>query len=216
MCGGCRPTAKLTTPEKFASRKLVNANAICQRSLMMKPLMLPMFAALLAMVSPLHAQDNVDPTVTDGGATAPPPGDSAGPRRFWQATLPGGHYMVALERISSISRHKYILDGAMVVDEVTVDAAGQSLARFYVVSPISTAVPGNTAAAIVERGRELLDATGQRAGSDLQNMVVKKYPETSHARTVEYRVLTEAQLTSLYASLRGAWETGRGRQFTAQ
>lgn len=183
---------------------------------MMKPLMLPMFAALLAMVSPLHAQDNVDPTVTDGGATAPPPGDSAGPRRFWQATLPGGHYMVALERISSISRHKYILDGAMVVDEVTVDAAGQSLARFYVVSPISTAVPGNTAAAIVERGRELLDATGQRAGSDLQNMVVKKYPETSHARTVEYRVLTEAQLTSLYASLRGAWETGRGRQFTAQ
>jgi len=179
---------------------------------MMKPLMISFFAALLAVSPPVHAQDeDIQP---QNGETAA--GDAAGPRRFWQATLPGGHYMVALDRISSISRHKYILDGAMVIDEVTVDAMGQSLARFYVVSPITAAAPGNTAAAIVERGRELLDATAQRSGADLQNMVVKKYPETSHARTVEYRILTEAQLASLYASIRGAWESGRGRQFTSQ
>jgi hypothetical protein len=45
------------------------------------------------------------------------PGDSAGPNRFWQATLSGGHYMVALDRISAVSRHKYLLDGAVIVDD---------------------------------------------------------------------------------------------------
>ena len=47
-------------------------------------------------------------------------------------------------------------------------------------------------------------------------MVVKKYPVTSHAKTIEYRILSEAELTSLYNSVRNSWETGRGRKFTAK
>lgn len=137
--------------------------------------------------------------------------DTASRNPFWQASVGGGHYMVRLDRIASISRHRYLLDGAVVVDEVTVDTAGQALARFYHLSPVSEAMPGNSAARIAERGRELLDSAAQRSGTDIQNMVVKKYPETTHARTIEYRLETSAQLDSLYQSLRTAWETGRGR-----
>ncbi len=143
-------------------------------------------------------------------------GDTAGPNRFWQATLSGGHFMVALDRISSVSRHQYVLDGALIVDEVTVDTIGQALARFYYITPITDSAPGNTASELANRGRELVDKAAQRAGADVQNMVVKKYPVTSHAKTIEYRILSEAELSSLYSSVRASWETGRGRKFTAK
>ena len=42
--------------------------------------------------------------------------------------------MVALDRIASVSRHKYVLDGALIIDEVTVDTVGQASARFYFIS----------------------------------------------------------------------------------
>jgi hypothetical protein len=153
--------------------------------------------------------------------TAPEkPSDSAGANRFWQATLGGGHYMVSLDRISSVSRHKYVLDGALIVDEVTVDALGQSLARFYFITPISDAADGNGAAAAlssaVDRGRELIDKAADKAGADVHQMVVKKFPETTHARTVEFRLLSEAELSGLYNSVRGAWESGRGRKFAVK
>jgi len=143
------------------------------------------------------------------------PKDESVPNRFWQATLAGGNYMVALDKITSVSRHKYLLDGTLIVDEVTVDTLGQALARFYFVSPITDAAPGNVVADIAERGRELLDKSAQHAGVDVQNMVVKKYPETSHAKSIEYRILTESELTGLYNSVHGAWESGKGRQYSA-
>lgn len=133
--------------------------------------------------------------------------------RFWQATLKGGNYMVALDKITSVSRHKYLLDGTLIVDEVTVDTVGQSLARFYYASPVSEATPRNVAKDAVDRGRELLDKATDHVNVDVQDMVVKKYPETSHAKSIEYRILTEAELTALYNSVHGAWESGKGRQF---
>lgn len=148
------------------------------------------------------------------------PSDSAGADRFWQATLSGGHYMVALDRISSVSRHKYVLDGAMIVDEVTIDALGQSLARFYFITPISDAAKGSSAAAVVssavDRGRELIDKAAGTVGVDVHQMVVKKFPETTHAHTVEFRLMSEAELAKLYQSVRAAWESGRGRKFVVK
>ena len=32
--------------------------------------------------------------------------------------------MVGLDRIASVSRHKYVLDGALIIDEVTVEQTG--------------------------------------------------------------------------------------------
>jgi len=179
-----------------------------------KPILLALAGLLVCSVH-LCAQDATDPTggtTTDKSKT----GDTPAPGRFWQATLGGGNFMVALDRIVSVSRHKYVLDGALIVDEVTVDTVGQALARFYFITPITDAAPGNTVSGLATRGRELIDKAAQRAGTDVQNMVMKKYPETTHAKSIEYRVLSEAELTALYTSVRSAWETGRGRQYNSK
>ena len=173
-----------------------------------KPVLL-LLVGLLACSLPATAQN----PPADAAEKA---GETAGPNRFWQATLGGGHYMVALDRISSVSRHQYVLDGAVIVDEVTVDTIGQALARFYYISPITDAAAGSTASEVVDRARELVERAADRAGTNVQNMVVKKYPVTSHAKTIEYRILSEAELTALYKSVQNSWETGRGRKFTAK
>lgn len=121
--------------------------------------------------------------------------------------------MVALDRIVSVSRHKYVLDGTLIIDEVTVDTVGQALARFYFITPITDATTANSLSGLANRGREMVDKVAERAGTDVHNMVVKKYPDTSHAKSIEYRVLSEKDLGSIYASVRNAWETGRGRVF---
>ena len=154
-----------------------------------------------------------------GPTTEPPPanesdGDKEGSPRFWQAKLPGGSYMVALDRITSVSRHKYLLDGTLIVDEVTIDTTGQALVRFYYISPVTSGVSGTAASKLVERAAALADRTAQTMGSELQNMVVKQYPLTTHAKTIEYRLLSEKQLDVLFTSAKTAWETGKGRIFT--
>lgn len=195
---------------KFPSRGLAKRKSLCNGFPMFKKPLLLLLAGFLACAVQVHAQE---PEETD---TKDKAGDSAGPARFWQATLGGGHYMVALDRIASVSRHKYVLDGAVVVDEVTVDTVGQALARFYFITPITDEAPGNSITGIAKRGRELVDKAAERVGTEAQNMVMKKYPETSHAKSIEYRILSEPELTALYASVRSSWESGRGRKFTAK
>ncbi len=182
---------------------------------MFRETLLLVLASLFTCVGSVWAQD--DAPAADGTTPEKPKaGESPGPGRFWQATVNGGHFMVALDRIASVSRHKYVLDGALVVDEVTVDTVGQALARFYFITPITDSAPGASVAGIANRGRELLEKAAEHAGLDVQNMVMKKYPETSHAKSIEYRMLSAADLTALYGSVRSAWETGRGRQFATK
>ncbi len=175
---------------------------------MLKNLWLALLSSFLVCSSFLYAQDQ---TGTDGTAIK---GDTAGPNRFWQATLTGGHYMIALDKITSVSRHKYVLDGSLIVDEVTVDSVGQALARFYFMRPITDAMESNVATQLADQGKELLDKVAKRGGTEVQNMVVKKYPDTTHAKSIEYRLLTQAELTSLYDSVRNSWESGKGRKFS--
>jgi len=165
------------------------------------------FASVVAISVDLRAQTETPTEKTK---------ESVGDARFWQANLSGGSYMVALDRIVSVSRHQYLLDGALIVDEVTIDTTGQALARFYFISPVTDAAPGNTVADLAKRGRELVDKATKYVGTEVQNMVVKKYPDTTHAKSIEYRLLTEAELSSLYGSVQNAWETGRGRKFNAK
>lgn len=168
-------------------------------------------SASIMSIAPTSAQTPQQPGTPDTGVT-----DTAARNPFWQASLGGGHYMVRLDRIASISRHRYLLDGAVIVDEVTVDTAGQALARFYHLTPVSDAVGNESVQRIAGRGREILEQATGRANTDVQNMVVKKYPDTTHARTIEYRVESAEQLTALYNSLRTAWESGRGREMSIE
>lgn len=142
--------------------------------------------------------------------------EQRGRRGFWEASLVGGNYVVALSRITSVSRHRYVLDSTVIVDEVTVDSEGQSLARFYFIKPVTTAGPESGTAKIAERVLEVANNAASEKGSSVQDMVHKKYPLTTHSKAVEYRLLTEAQLTSLYQSVKTAWQTGDGRVFKGQ
>ncbi len=99
---------------------------------------------------------------------------------------------------------------------MTIDTVGQSLARFYYITPITSGVPGAGVSQAAEAAIGLLDSAARTAGSDLKNMVVKKYPLTTHAKTIEYRLLSEGQLNVLFQSAKTAWQTGKGRVFTGR
>jgi hypothetical protein len=135
---------------------------------------------------------------------------------YWSADLPGGEYFVELSKITSVSHHKYLLDGAAIVDEVTVDSLGQALARFYFITPLTEGI--NTSLSgpgmVSKHVQELSDKVSERTGTDLQNMVVKKYPETTHAKSIEYRLLSAVELNGLYNSVKNAWISRRGHIFS--
>ncbi len=184
-------------------------------------------AALLGAAALAPAQQPAAPAPRPAGAANQgqpqnqddePIQDEENKRRFWEAALPGGHFQVALDRIVSISMHEYVLDGSVVVTEVTVDTAGQALPRFYYLEPVSDRASGTgtgaAVAGIVDRGRQLLERAGERAGTEVHNMVQKKYGVSTHTKTLEYRVLSMDELTAIYNSVRRAWDSGRGRRIT--
>jgi len=177
--------------------------------------------ALLCSVSRAFAQSGPgnagdDPAPNQNEETESNVTDREGPRNFWEASLPGGHYMVRLGSISSVSMHEYVLDGNLIVNEMTVDTNGRSLARFYHIQPVTDAADRTAVTRAVDRGRELLDRAGERAGFAVHDMVQKNYPNTTHAGTVEFRILHLNDLEAIYGSLRGAWERGRGRTVTIE
>jgi hypothetical protein len=160
------------------------------------------------------ANPNAEPTSEEGGKSNAKESDDN--KRFWQASLPGGHYMVALDHISSISMHEYLLNGNLIVNEMVVDTNGRALARFYHVKIAAENSTSGTARRVVEKGHELLDRVGEKTGTDVKDMVQKDYPTTSHAGMVEYRVMSLADLEAIYKSVKNAWETGRGRKITVK
>lgn len=195
---------------------------------MKKTALLYLFASLFLAV-PLTAQTaddvasdvegtNTDSDDSDGGADdeESKAEESDSNRRFWQASVPGGHYMVALGSITAISMHQYVLDTQLLVTEMVIDTNGRSLARFYYVTSVAEDSGSASAARIVGKGRELLDRAGQRAGTNALDLAQKNYPTTSHAGMVEYRLLDLRDLNAFYKSVQSAWETGKGRKITVK
>ena len=130
--------------------------------------------------------------------------------RFWEAKLPGGEYMVALSRISSISKHTYMV-GNLEITEVVVDTTGNSLVRFYAAN--TAGGEANILKNAQDRLRDLGREKGAQAG--VQGApVIKNYPDTTHAKTVEYNLDTESAVNALYNSVKKSWERNRGGRFT--
>ncbi|MFC5049513.1 hypothetical protein ACFPK9_02610 [Rubritalea spongiae] len=160
-------------------------------------------ASLIASAPSLFAQDNNNnQNVTDSTSTP----------RFWEAELPGGSYMVALSRISSISMHSYTVKGA-VVHEVDVETMGAALTRFYALEALGEGGT-STAKNIANRAREIAGQVGDKAGIDADTTVHKEYPVTTHAKTIEFRVVDKADLSEIYKSLSKSWKDNRGRKIT--
>jgi hypothetical protein len=160
----------------------------------------------LSFSCPLFAQDS-------GGGTS----DEAGQDNFWELSLPGGgHFMVALDRIASISKSNYLLDGGLIVTEVSIDTNGSALCRIYQIVPAAESAGSDGAKVLAERARQGVNRASEMTGSELADMVQKSYPTTTHAKTIEYRVRDKETLEKLYQSLSTAWSRGKGRRFTIE
>ena len=133
------------------------------------------------------------------------------PNRFWRCDLPGGIYEVAVRAIISVSTHEYVVDNAARVTEVNVDTQGNMAVRFYFIEPNTPKAPSGIGQSAIDRVTELTKEAGDRLGvSDAWKKVVKSYPTSTHAHTVEYRVDTEDQLKQIFTSVQNCFETGRG------
>jgi hypothetical protein len=135
---------------------------------------------------------------------------------FWQCSAPGGTFLVALENISSVSVHEYLLEGVRVV-EATVGTSGSLIARYYYIDS-----PGeNTSLATVNRGvkriKELTQQAQERltgSNADPHEQAMKTFPDTTHAHTVEYRLDHEELVQAVFKSAREAWVRGEGGKVT--
>jgi len=135
-------------------------------------------------------------------------------RRFWEATLPSGEYIVALDRISAVSKHSYVVGKSFIVHEVNVQTLGSGLVRFYTFDTIGSDSQLNIAKNLADRGKNLLSTGGKRAGVDITTMVEKEYPLTTHSKTIEYKLFNNDDLEQLFRSLKRAWRENRGRKFS--
>lgn len=143
---------------------------------------------------------------TPNPTATPPPGGLP----VWRCELPGGTYEVALRSIVSVSTHEYIVDGAARVTEVNVDTNGSMVVRFYFLEPITPTSPlgigQSTINKVQELANEVVDRTGQ---GEVWQKVVKTYPTTTHARTIEYRVENKEQIDKIFQSAETAFRLNR-------
>ena len=164
-------------------------------------------AAFLLPCHAIHAQ---------GASPSPTPtGTTTGMANFWRCELPGGVYLVALRNIQSVSSHEYIVDGAARVTEVTVATASSVEARFYYLEPVganaASPVGGSAMAQVAALQQRVQDlATTHSPVEPVWEKVIKNYPTTTHAHTVEFRLTTKENLAQIEQSLEQAWTTGKG------
>jgi hypothetical protein len=147
---------------------------------------------------------------TRSGTPTPTPAPTVNATRsLWRCTLPGGTYQVLVSAILSVSSHEYVVDGAARVTEVNIDTSGQLAVRFYYIEPAVTSGPGGIGAATLGKVQSILTDAAERSGSDSWKKVVKSYPVTTHARTVEYRVGSKDSLSKLFTSASNSQATGK-------
>jgi len=129
----------------------------------------------------------------------------------WECYMPTGTYMVNTVHIVSISTHEYVLNAAARVTELTIGTSSHVTARFYYLEPLVSTGSGPTArvSELLDRVQEKAGAVADRLGQEqIWKKVVKDYPTTTHAHTVEYRVDTKEHIDQIFQSVVTAWRTG--------
>jgi hypothetical protein len=99
------------------------------------------------------------------------------------------------------------------LEPVLQNASGVA-ARLTEGEPVLQNTTSDVAARLTEGRRDLLDKVNERTGVDTDSAVIKQYPSTTHAKTVEFRISSAANLDELYSSARTAWINSRGKKFT--
>jgi hypothetical protein len=125
--------------------------------------------------------------------------------------MPTGTYMVNTVHIVSISTHEYVLNAAARVTELTIGTTSHVTARFYYLEPLvsTDSGPGARLGALLDKVQEKAGAVTDRLRQEqIWKKVVKDYPTTTHAHTVEYRVDTKEHIDTIFQSAVLAWRTG--------
>lgn len=165
----------------------------------------------LLLTLPLHAQ-----TAAPSGQTTPQ--DTVTQDGLWQGKFNGGNYVVRCNAIIALSKHEYISDGVARVVEVNLTLNSAMIVRFYFLEPYKPESGSSTAGAAtqaLDRTKGLFEQAAGRVSPDLANpKVVKNYPASTHAHTIEFSLKDEARLTALYGSLERSFRTGQGRSWT--
>ena len=166
----------------------------------MKTALLPL---LLLMPLALAAQEAPRPP------QSPAPEGEQTRQALFRCTLPGGTYEVAVRAMVAVASHEYLVDGIARVTEVNIDTTGALVARFYFIEPATPSIPGAIGAATAEKAQQLFKEAAERSGQDAWKKVVKNYPTTTHARTVEYRVTDKEHLSRIFAGAEEAFRLGK-------
>ena len=135
---------------------------------------------------------------------------------IWTGSLKGGRYMVKAGQIIAVSKHEYIADGVARVVEVNVMLNTNSHVRFYFLEPARLEGTGMIAAgqqAIDKARAAVQDAASKISPTLTEPKVVKGYPLSTHAHTIEYVIKEEARLNSLFSSLENAFRDPGKRHF---
>lgn len=173
----------------------------------MKPTALACFALALVLVSG---------SFTNGQAqTTTPDGNEEGIAGFWEVVTAQGRFVVRLDQIASVTEHEYLIDGALRVYECTVDTNGSQTARFYYLEPVTDSASVTSGSATLERLKGLADKATNKVGmGDVDTIVTKNYPTTTHAKTSEFRFQNRETITQIYDHIHRVWaeEKGRGQE----
>jgi hypothetical protein len=178
------------------------------------PFLLALAVMAVAQVPPPQQPPFPQPPPLPGsglpGATPTPPTSP-----IWKCTLPGGTYEVALRSITAVSSHEYVIDAGVRVTEVNVATSASMLVRFYYIEPAATGAAG-PAAALADKAQSLATEALNRTGVDVWKKVVKNYPTTTHAHTVEYRLESKDSLLALFASVEQAFRLQKPGAFQGE
>jgi len=126
-------------------------------------------------------------------------------RDTWLADLPGGKFRVKLSFITSVSIHEYLVDSTARVIEVNVGTMGSEYVRFYAIEPNIPDAPGGIGQSTVNFIKEKTEEVADRLDADAWRKVVKNYPTTTHAHTVEFRLASKGQVVQLFDHVEHAW-----------
>jgi hypothetical protein len=170
---------------------------------MKTPLLLTLVGATLLLAGPAFSQ------------TPTPDGEQPGLKGFWEVVTAGGRFVSRLDHITSVSEHEYLIDGAVRVYECTVDTSGGQTARFYYLEPITDSSTVTTGSATINRIKDIANQATTKVGlGNIDTMVTKHYPDTTHAKTTEFRLQNKATVSQIYDHARRVWaeERGNGEQ----
>lgn len=172
-------------------------------------------ALVLILANSAHAQTAPPQNPTGQGGQQQEQGDTPTRDGLWDGRFNGGNYIVRCNSIIALSKHEYVSDGVARVVEVNLTLNSAQVVRFYFLEPVkietgSSLVNAGTQA--LERAKGMVEQAAGRASPTLtQPKVVKNYPVSTHAHTVEFVLKEEARLNAMFQSLERGFRTGQGR-----